>query len=127
MCNERNHSICYTTTTSSTHCPEQKSKKIIIKKVIIKKIIVIFSRLYLFIRSWKFVIIETSPYDIAHDENRMSSLLIIQSRFKVYDRPKKIERSHRCSITKAVLKSFTIFMGKYPCWALFLIEIFKAN
>ena len=36
----------------------------------------LFSVLYLFIRSCKFVIIETRPYKIAHGKNVMSSLII---------------------------------------------------
>ena len=35
-----------------------------------------FFFLYLFIRSCKFVTTETRAYDIAHDENVMSSLII---------------------------------------------------
>ena len=35
-----------------------------------------FSLLYMFIRSCKFIIVETRIYDIAHDENAMSSLMI---------------------------------------------------
>ena len=34
----------------------------------------VFSFIYMFIHSCKFVIIETRTYDIAHDENAMSSL-----------------------------------------------------
>ena len=34
-----------------------------------------FLILYLFIRSCKFVIIETRAYDITHDENAMTSLI----------------------------------------------------
>ena len=30
-------------------------------------------------------------------------------------------------MTKAVLKNFAIFTGKYLCWSLFLVKNFKAN
>ena len=69
-CNERNRSIRYTTTTYvwSTHLQEQRSKKIIKSLFCLS-----FSFLYLYFCSGKFVIVETSAYDIAHDENAISS------------------------------------------------------
>ena len=73
-----------------------------------------FLFLYLFIRSCKIAIIETHAYDIAHDANAISSL-IIQSTYQG-----QVESSRRCSITKAVLKIFAIFTGKYLCRSLFL-------
>ena len=39
----------------------------------------------------------------------------------------QLKRSHRCSITKAVLKNSTILTGKYLNWSFFLIKIFKAD
>ena len=71
--NERNSSTCYATATYLVHAFKKK-KKIPIKK----HFCLSFYRLYLFIRSCKFVVIETCTYDIAQDENAMS-LLIIQS------------------------------------------------
>ena len=69
-CNDRNRSICYTTTTYawSTHLQEQRSKKIIKSPFCLS-----FSFLYLYFCSSKFVIIETRAYGIAHDENAISS------------------------------------------------------
>ena len=113
MRNERNHSILYTTTTS-THFQEQKLKKIIKGRFCLS-----FSLLYLFIGSCKFVITETGAYDIAHDESAMGSL-IIQSMYQ-----DQIECSHRCSITKTVLKNFAIFTEKYLDWSPFLIKNYK--
>ena len=47
------------------------------KGIIIKRHFCLsFSRLYLFIRSCKLVIIETCTFDITHDESAMSSLII---------------------------------------------------
>ena len=50
--------------------------RITIKKIIKRHFCLSFSLLYLFIRSCKFVIVETRAYDIAHDENAMSSIII---------------------------------------------------
>ena len=61
----------------------------------------------------------TYAYDIAHDENVMSSLIIIGSGRK--------QLSMFYCITKAVLKNFAIFPEKYMCWSLFLIKNFKAT
>ena len=75
MCNERSHSICYTTTTYEVHAIKNQNKI----KSLLRDIFVYhetFSRLGLFIRSCKFVIIETCVYDIAHDENAISSSII---------------------------------------------------
>ena len=75
MYNERNYSILssssYTTTTYEAHTWRTK-----IKKNHKGHFCLSFSRLYLFIRGFKFVIIEIRAYDIAHDENAMSSLII---------------------------------------------------
>ena len=73
MYNERNHNICYAKTTYEVHTFKNKNKR----KSLLKDIFGLsFSRLYLFIRSCKFVIIETRAYDTAPDENGMSSLII---------------------------------------------------
>ena len=76
--------------------------------------LIIFSLLYLFIRSCKFII-ETHTHDIAHDENTMSSLSI-----KVYSKVRS---------KTAVLQNFQTFREKfkYLSWSLFLIKNFKAT
>ena len=56
----------------STHFQKQKLKKTIIKR----HSCLSFYRLYLFIEGRKFVIIETCAYDVAHDKNALSSLII---------------------------------------------------
>ena len=63
------YSICCTVTTyelSRTKIKENHSDAFCLS----------FSHLYLFLRSCKFAIIETSAYDKAHDQNAMSSLII---------------------------------------------------
>ena len=82
----RSHSICYTTTKYEVHTFKNKNQEAIS-----------FSFLYICLFVCKFVIIETRSNDIAHDENSMSS---------------SGRRSHWCSITKAVLKNFAIFICK---------------
>ena len=79
------------------------------KQIIKKHFYLPFSFLHWFLCSCNFVIIETSAYDIARDENAMSSLKFIIGSGK---------SSHRCSITKVVLKIFAIFAGKCLCWSL---------
>ena len=71
MCNERNHSICYATTTYEVHTFKNRNKR----KSLLRDISVYHCRLYLFIRSCKFVTTEIRAYDIALDENAMSSLV----------------------------------------------------
>ena len=75
MCNERNDSVCYTTATYKQHFQEQKTLSRTGKKIIKRHFYLPFSLLYLFIHSCKFVVIETYAYDIAHDDNVMSSLI----------------------------------------------------
>ena len=60
----------------------QKHMKYTLSKTKIKKTIIkrhsclSFYRLYLCIKGRKFVIIETCAYDVAHDKNALSSLII---------------------------------------------------
>ena len=90
----------YTTTTYQVHT--FKNKKIKSLRDI----------LYPFIRSCKFAIIETCSYDIAHDENAISSKYIIGS-----------VRKQSPVFSKCCSWKFRIFIGKYLCWSLFLIKI----
>ena len=109
MCNEKNHRTCYIRRTYEVHTFKTKNKRIIKRHFLI-----IFSLLYLFIRSCKFII-ETHTHDIAHDENTMSSLSI-----KVYSKVRS---------KTAVLQNFQTFREKfkYLSWSLFLIKNFKAT
>ena len=75
-----------------------------------------FSALYLYIRSCKFVAVNTR---LRHSTWWERDELINLSKYLG-----QVENSHRCSITKAVLKKFTIFTGKCLCWSLFLIKNF---
>ena len=68
MCNERNHSICYITTTYEVHTFKNKTERK-------RHFCLLFSLLYLLIRSYKLAIIETRAYDIAHDEDAMISVI----------------------------------------------------
>ena len=80
-----------------------------------------FSLSHLFIRGCKLVILHTRAYDIAHDENTMSSLIIRSIYWG------QVESSCRCSITKCALQNFAMFTGQYLCWSLFLMNNFKAT
>ena len=64
MCNERNHRICYIPTTYEVHAFKNEKRKKIKRHFCLS-----FSLLYIFIRSCKFIIINTRANDIAHDEN----------------------------------------------------------
>ena len=66
MCNERNHSICYITTTYEVHTFKNETERK-------RHFCLLFSLLYLLIRSYKLAIIETR--DIARDEDAMISLI----------------------------------------------------
>ena len=72
MCNERSDNIFYSTTTNEVHTFKNKNKIKPLKDIFVYH----FLFLYLFICSCKPVIIETQAYDIVHDENVMSSLII---------------------------------------------------
>ena len=71
MHNDRNHRIGCATAAYEAHTLKNENKK----KIIRRHFCLSFFLLYLFIRSYKFVIIETRTYDIAHDEKAMSSLI----------------------------------------------------
>ena len=62
-----------TTTTYEVHTFKNKNKK---KTIIKRHSCLSFYGLYLFIEGRKFVIIETCAYDVAHDKNALSSLII---------------------------------------------------
>ena len=78
MYNKRFHSMSYyknikhtfSKNTHGAHFFENKNK------IIKRHFSLSFTLLYPFIRSCKFVITETGAYNIAHDENAMSSLII---------------------------------------------------
>ena len=94
--------LCYNNI-STAHFQEQK----INKRKSIRDIFVYYFLFYLYSR----------PFDIAHDENAMNSLII-----RAFDHC----GSQQCSITKAVLKNFAIFTRKYLCWNLFAIKKLKS-
>ena len=71
MCNERNHNICYTTTTYKVHTFKNKNKR-----KSLRYIFVFLFPFYMFILGCQFVIIETHAYDTAHDGNAKSSLIV---------------------------------------------------
>ena len=71
MCNERNQSICYTKTRYEAHTFKNKNKRKSLRDDFVYHLL-----LYLLIHSCKFVIIETRAYNIAHDDNVISSLII---------------------------------------------------
>ena len=75
MWNERNHSICYTATTYEVHTFKNKNKRKSLRDTFIYHFL-LFS---LFIRSCKFVIIETCSYDMMRTRGAHLS-------FKVYIR-----------------------------------------
>ena len=72
MCNEINHSICYITTKYKVYT-FNKNKRISLQDIFVYHFLFY---IYLFIHSCKSVIIETRTYNIAHDENAMSSSII---------------------------------------------------
>ena len=75
MCNERNHSICYTTTTYQVHTFKNKNKR--------KSLRNIFVYHFLFhICLFVVLIKETRAYDMAHDENAMNSKVYIRVKSK---------------------------------------------
>ena len=76
MSNDRNHSICYTTTTYEVHIFNNENKIKSLRDIICLS----FSLLYHFIYSCKFVIIETRA-DMAH-ENAINSKVYIRVRSK---------------------------------------------
>ena len=87
-----------------------------IKEIIKIHFCLSFSPLYLYIRSCKFVAVNTR---LRHSTWWERDELINLSKYLG-----QVENSHRCSITKAVLKKFLIFTGKCLCWSLFLIKNF---
>ena len=87
--------LCYNNVWS-TYFQEQKQMKIIEKNLCLS----------LFKAANLSYIVETRAYDIVHDENAMSSL-IIQS-----IQQGQVQSSHRCAITKAVLKYLAIFVNR---------------
>ena len=60
MCNERNHSICFTTTTYQVHTFKNKNKK----NELLRDTFVYHFLVYLPICRCKFVIIKTRAYDM---------------------------------------------------------------
>ena len=116
MCNERNHSICYTTTTYEVHIFKNKNKSKSLRDIFYH----FFSLLNLSIRSCKFVLTESRAYDIAHDENALSS----KSKYIIGSGLKQPPMFYK---KKLFSKNFEIFTGKYLCWSLFLIKNFKAT
>ena len=68
----QNHSIYYTTRTYEVHILKNKNKRKSLRDIFVYN----FPLLYLFICSCKFVVTEIRTYNIAHDENAMSSLII---------------------------------------------------
>ena len=67
MCNERNHNICYTTTTYEVHAFKNKIKRKSLRVIFVYRFLS-----YLIIPSCKLDIIETRSYDIAYVENVMT-------------------------------------------------------
>ena len=59
---QKKSSLCFFTTTYEVHTLKNKNEKKLLRDI--------------FDANYKFVLIETRAYDIAHDENAMSSLII---------------------------------------------------
>ena len=79
MCNERNHSICYTTATYEVDTFKNKNKRESLLRGIFDYHFLVYICLFVAANLFK----QKCAYNIAHDENAMSSL-IIQS--KAYNR-----------------------------------------
>ena len=75
MYNKRNHSICYTRITYEVHTLKNQNKN---KRKSLSRDIFVYHFLFYIclIRNCKFAVIETRAYDIAHDENATTSLII---------------------------------------------------
>ena len=115
MCNERNHSICYTTTTYKVGTFKNKNKRN-------------HWDTFLFIIFFSFISV-CSQLQICYNRNTLLRHSIWWERNELINQSKDIIGSgwKQCSITKVLLKNVTIFTGKYLCWSLFFNKEILSN